>query len=101
QPTGSFTAGVTVTDPDNGSISGSTTVEVDNVAPANLALSASPTKINENGTTTLSGSFTDPGTQDTHTVVITWGDGQSNTLNLAAGVLTFNASHQYLNNPTG
>ena len=33
----------------------------------------------------LSGSFTDPGTQDTHTVMIAWGDGSTNTtLNLAA-----------------
>src|SRR5207245_949058 len=46
---------------------------------------------------------TDPGTQDTHTVVIAWGPGEgSTTLNLAAGVLTFSASHQYLDdNPSG
>ncbi|HLO36380.1 MAG TPA: PKD domain-containing protein, partial [Candidatus Deferrimicrobium sp.] len=58
----------------------------------------------ENGSTGLSGSFVDPGTLDTHTVVIAWGDGSANTTaNLAAGVTTFSAiSHQYLDdNPTG
>src|SRR5207237_70880 len=59
--------------------------------------------IDENGTFTLTGSFTDPGTQDSHTVVISWGPGEgSTTLNLAAGVTTFSAGHQYLDdNPTG
>jgi hypothetical protein len=48
---------------------------------------------------TLNGMFTDPGILDTHTVVINWGDGSTNTtLNLAANVLTFNAMHQYLQN---
>jgi len=40
------------------------------VAPASVTLSA--TTINENQSTTLSGSFTDPGTLDTHVVVIKW-----------------------------
>ena len=50
--------------------------------------------------TVLSGSFADPGTLDAHTVVISWGDGTSDTtLNLAAGVLTFSApAHTFLNN---
>ena len=33
----------------------------------------------ERQSTTLSGSFTDPGTLDTHTVDINWGDGSPNT----------------------
>src|SRR5262249_15619640 len=71
-------------------------------APANVVLSAGPAAIDENGTTTVSGSFADPGTQDTHTVVIRWGDGSPDTtLNLGAGVLPFSATHQYLDNPTG
>src|SRR5262249_15353019 len=55
------------------------------------------------GSTTLTGTFTDPGTLDTHTVVINWGPGEgTTTLTLAAGVFTFTASHQYLDdNPTG
>lgn len=69
----------------------------------NAALTLSANAINENGTVMLSGAFADPGTQDTHTVVINWGSGESSsTLNLSAGVLTFSASHQFLDdNPTG
>jgi len=77
-------------------------VAANNVAPANVNATATPGTINENDSTTLSGSFTDPGTLDTHTVVIAWGDGSTDTtLNLAANVLTFSTSHQYLDdNPT-
>jgi PKD repeat protein len=62
---------------------------------------ASP--INENDTATATGTFSDPDALDAHTVVITWGDGEgSTTLTLAAGVLTFDATHQYLDdNPSG
>src|SRR5439155_1188553 len=97
---GSYTVSVTVTDKDGGSGQAITGVTVNNVAPSNVQLSLSAATINENGSTTLSGSFDDPGTLDTHTVVITWGDGSANTtLNLAAGVLSFSGvSHQYLDN---
>jgi hypothetical protein len=82
---------------------GDTPVTVLNVAPGNVTLTASPGTINEGDSTTLSGSFTDPGTLDTHTVAISWGDGSPNTtLSLAAGVLTFGGvSHQYLDNLPG
>src|SRR5205807_139455 len=98
---GSYPIAVTVTDDDGASGTGSTSVTVNNVAPANLQLSLDPATINENGATALSGSFADPGTLDTHTVVINWGDGRGNTtLNLAADVLSFGgALHQYLDNP--
>src|SRR5262249_30641122 len=97
-----FAVAVTVTDQDGASASGGTAVIVANVAPANVALSAAPATIDEDGTTTLSGSFTDPGTLDTHTVVISWGDGSADTaLSLAAGVLGFSASHRYLDNRPG
>jgi PKD repeat protein len=59
--------------------------------------------INENDTATVSGTFSDPESLDTHTVVITWGSGEgSTTLTLGVGVFTFSATHQYLDdNPTG
>ena len=50
-------------------------VVVDNVAPSGVTASASPSTINENGSTTVNGTFIDPGTADTHTVTISWGDG--------------------------
>jgi len=99
---GSYTVTITVTDDDAGVSSSSKTHVVNNVAPVVGAPVASPSPINENGSTTLTGSFTDPGVLDTHTVLITWGDGSPNTtLTLAAGVLTYSTSHQYLDdNPT-
>jgi autotransporter-associated beta strand protein len=97
-----FTITATVTDKDGGSGAGSALVTVQNVAPAAVSLSVDPSSIDENGSTTVSGTFTDPGTLDTHTVVINWGDGSPDTtLNLAANVLTFSATHQYLDNLPG
>src|SRR5207249_499383 len=74
-----------------------------NTPPSNLVLTPSASSIDENGTLTLNGSFTDPDAADTHTVVIAWGPGEgTTTLNLAAGVTTFSTSHLYPDdNPTG
>ncbi|HJZ91567.1 MAG TPA: PKD domain-containing protein, partial [Gemmataceae bacterium] len=96
-----YPVSVSVTDDDGGSTTAGTSVTVNNVAPSAVVLNSGT--INENDTFTLTGSFADPGTQDTHQVVISWGPGEgSTTLNLAAGVLNFTASHQYLDdNPTG
>jgi len=75
---------------------------VSNTPPSNVSLHL-PAGINEGGTATLTGSFTDPDAADTHTVVINWGAGEgTTTLNLAAGVTAFSATHTYLDdNPTG
>ena len=40
----------------------------------------------------------DPGTLDTHQIVINWGDGSSDTQNLLAGVLAFSGTHSYKDN---
>ena len=65
-------------------------------------VSQSAAGINENGIETISGSFADPGTGDSHTVVTDWGEGAITRVALAAGTDAFTASHQYLNNtPTG
>jgi len=94
--------GVTVTDDDGGEDTESTAVTVNNVAPAIAGLSVDPPVIDENGSTTLSGSFTDPGTVDTHTVEVAWGDGNSDTFTLAVGTRSFSRTHQYLDDgPTG
>src|SRR5204862_6069742 len=52
--------------------------------------------ITENGTVTLSGKLTDPGTLQVHTPEITWGDGASELLILAAGVVEFTATHRFI-----
>jgi large repetitive protein len=90
-----YPIGVAVTDNHGASGSASTSTTVNNAAPS--ALVANSGTIDENGTFTLTGSFADPGTQDTHTLVINWGPGEgTTTLNLAAGVTAFSASHQYV-----
>ena len=82
----------------------SITVTPVNDAPANLSLNLSSGSINENTSTTLSGSFTDVETGDSHTVEINWGDGSAvTTVPLGAGVVAIpSTSHTYLDdNPTG
>ena len=96
------TYAVTVTATDNGGATGaaSGTVAVANAPPANVTLNAG--SITEGDTFTLTGGFTDPGLLDAHAVVVTWGDGSAaTTLNGAAGVLTFSASHKYLDDLPG
>ena len=94
-----YTVSVTLTDKDSGTtvVPSTATVTVDNVAPSTLVLTPSTTTPNEGSLMTLSGTFVDPGTADTHTVVINWGDGNTEpTINLGAGVLSFGpVSHTY------
>ena len=102
-PADTFTVTISIADDDGGSDSAtSPLLTVRNVAPSSVSLSTS-SPINESDTLTLSGTFADPGVQDTFTVVIDWGPGEtSTTLTLAAGVTNFTASHQYADdNPTG
>lgn len=99
-----FTVTVSVTDKDGGQATPTPTAPlvVRNVAPTITSLTVTPNPINENGTVTLNGTFTDPGTLDLHQVVINWGDGTADTtLNLGANVLTFSSPHQYLDNQPG
>ncbi len=94
---GNYPISVSVADNGGGaSASVSTPATVNNVAPSNVAVSLTAGTINENGSTTLNGSFTDPGTLDTHAVTINWGDGNTQTVPLAAGVVAFSVPHQYL-----
>lgn len=74
-----------------------------NTPPSNLALALSASSITENNPATLTGSFADPDTSDSHVVVIDWGSSEeTTTLNLDPGVTAFNAIHLYRDdNPTG
>lgn len=81
-----------------GGIGTGLSVTVNNIAPEVDPLVLSSTSIDENGTVTVNGSFTDVGTLDTHTVTIDWGDGTSSaaTVTQGSGSGTFTATHQYL-----
>jgi len=70
----SYPSAVTVTDSGLASTSASASVEVDNVAPSGLVLNLSQSSILEDGSTTLTGTFADPGSKDAHTVMNHWGD---------------------------
>ena len=56
------------------------------------------TPISEGGTATLTGNIVDPGTGDLHVLVVTWGDGETNTYQYGAGTTSFRETHQYGNN---
>ncbi len=99
-PSDTYTVTVTVNEADGGTDSDTAVVTVNNIAPTLTAVNA--TNANENGSVTLSGSISDPGTQDTFTLVVDWGDGNSDTYNYPAGATSFSETHQYLDDdPTG
>jgi beta propeller repeat protein len=88
---GTYTVTVTVTDDDEGEGSDTLTVTVSNVAPtASIDSVEQPIAgfILPNDVLTFTGSFTDPGTLDTHTTEWDFGDGDS-----AAG---FSVTHSYV-----
>ena len=50
---------------------------------------------------TLSGNIVDPGTLDTFSLVVNWGEGAAQTFTYAAGTTSFSETHRYLDdNPT-
>lgn len=92
---GTYTITLTVTD--NGGLSGSlgATATIANVAPTVLA--ASNLSGGEGQPLSFSGTFSDPGTADTHTAVIAWGDGTTSvgTISESQGSGTVTGSHVY------
>lgn len=92
---GSFGITATVTDRDNatGAMTRMLDVRSRNRAPSGLVLRA--TSPDEGDPATLTGSFTDLDTTDTHTVSVTWGDGATGTVPLGAGAGSFSATHTY------
>ena len=90
---GNFTVTLEVND---GLLSASTTaaVTVYNVAPTVSIDSVSPTLVAVGTPVTANGSFTDPGTNDTHTAVWDWGDGTTSTGSVS-GLIIGPDSHAY------
>ena len=89
------TQSLTVTDPTLGVTGSQTGIQVAG-QPSITSVSRSAAVINQGGTLTVSGTFTDPTPGVTHQLVVGWGDGTANTtLSLAAGVFTFSTGHAY------
>ena len=84
-----------LTDKDGGVSYYNTQVIVANVAPTVTDLSVTAA-IQENGTVTLQGSFTDAGLLDRHQVRVNWGDGSISQATVDAVTRTFTAVHTYL-----
>src|SRR5437870_3341563 len=93
--TGTYSVVVTLVDSANHTVTASASVSPTNVAPVVGSLSLSPTSVVDHQTLTVSGTFTDPGTADTFTLTVDWGDGMSSTQSLAAGTRSFSATHAY------
>ena len=86
---------LTVTDDDTGSGTDSVVVTVTNVAPSVETVGIT-SPIDENGTATLSGTYSDDGSADTHELDIDW-DGDAvydQTVTVTGGV--FSVAQQYL-----
>ena len=82
-----------VSDDDGGFDVVETTVTVKNVAPRIRNFKA--TDVDSSGRTIASGEIDDPGSNDTFTLIIDWGDGTMLTKTLPAGTKAFSESHQY------
>jgi hypothetical protein len=84
-------------------ISPAATLTVSDTPVSNLQLALAASSINEGGSASLSGTFTNPSPVDAHTVVVNWGDGSANTtVQLAAGAVSFSAiSHPYVEESAG
>ncbi|HEX6131263.1 MAG TPA: multicopper oxidase domain-containing protein, partial [Actinomycetota bacterium] len=93
-PTDSQSVTVTTTDPDGESADATFALDVANVAPSvAIASPADGTLFQLADAVPVSAPFTDPGTGDTHTCSIDWGDGTSSAGTVAAGACT--GSHTY------
>ncbi len=92
-----YTVSVSIDDGDGGTDSGSTGATVNNVDPVIVTLNNSSNDgcgVLEGQSVSLSGSYTDVGTLDTHTALINWGDGSPvQTVAQSGGAIS--GSHVY------
>jgi hypothetical protein len=88
---------MTVNDGVNGNVTDNATLVVGNLAPTGGPIVASPLTVGVNTNVNVSVPFSDPGTHDTHTAVIDWGDTTSSTGTLSEllGAGTVTGSHSY------
>lgn len=96
------TVAARIIDKDGGFTEYATVVHVNNVDPVVTSVQASAATINEGDSITLMGTFSDPGTADSFTLTVSWGDGTTpDSVPLAAGATSFTLGHQYRDdNPT-
>lgn len=81
---GSYAVMLVVADPYGAADTVTTTATVANVAPT-LAAEFAPGPVSSTATVPLSFTWTDPGTLDTHTATVDWGDGTAETFPVSGG----------------
>jgi len=91
---GTYVVTYTVTDDDGGVGSDSKTIEVTNVAPTLHSLEPSSFLVQKGSSVDATGQYSDPGSADTFTCVITWDDGSA-TQTVAGGATSCTASHTF------
>ena len=93
--TGDYSVVLTLVDSAGHRVTATASVSPTNVGPVVGSLSLSPSPVVDHQTFTVSGTFTDPGTADTFTLTIDWGDNTSSSDSLAAGTRSFSMTHVY------
>jgi PKD repeat protein len=91
---GTYAVVLTLNDNASHTVTASASVSPANVGPAVESLSLSPSSVVDGQLLTLSGTFTDPGTADTFTLTVNWGDGSSTEQSLGTA-RSFSATHTY------
>lgn len=91
------TARLSVSDGVNPAVISTATVTIGNGAPSLGALNAPATPVALGTPVSVTGPFSDPGTNDTHTATVTWGDTTSSVASVteAAGAGNATSSHTY------
>lgn len=90
---GSYGVSVTATDASGGYGSASDVVTASNVAPSILTVTGPTAPLQAGATATITVTYSDPGSADTHYTNVTWDDGSSSAMACASGVCS--ASHTY------
>lgn len=98
---GEFTVTLSVDDGTNPAVTDSATVTLSNVSPTVSITSPSDGgEVNVGSTVNLAASFSDPGSNDTHTCTVDWGDGTVEAGTITAGSCTAGHSYGSLSVPT-
>ena len=92
---GVFTVTVSVTGSKGASGSSSATLGVINVGPGSIVGAVTQPIVKLGSASTVSVSFTDPGTSESYTVVVTWGDGSQSSTSLGSAARQVSVTHVY------